>query len=250
MLHLGLQSLDAHTWLQRDADYDLFHQHKVASYDLHGDKVYTSLSGSEAAQAELHQFIVQHLATHYGLRSESKKSFESLWQTSLLVQEDLCLLEPQPNGRYLLTAASVCSPSNWKLEEKIGGDLDIIHKPVPEYAETLSTRVNRLFSKLKVESPLMRFNWSLQDSNELFWRSDLQGRATAVPPHWYWRVERQTLRRLPKTQVIVFGIRIYLHAVDIVLQKHPDFKRQLQAIIARLPANQVQYKGLARFLQR
>jgi hypothetical protein len=248
VLQLGLQALDATTWMQRDTDFDQFYQHKLRTQKVFTDKVYAALPESQLVQAEFHQTLVEHLVADHRIESLRSTPFRSLWHSSLLVQEDICLLEPKTGG-YIMTAASVCSPSNWKLEEKIGGDLNFIHKPVPDYADTLGDRVNRLFEKLKTDSPLLRYNWSIQNGNELFWRADLQESDQSIEPLWYWRVERQTLRRLPISQAIVFGIRIYLHNLaSLCLDK--QLAEHIHGIVVRLPDNQIQYKGLGRWLRQ
>ena len=248
VLRLGLQALNPSTWMQRDQDYLQFLRHKQSVVQQFPTKVYGALPESEAAQVEFHQCLLAHLQDDHARVELPEKRFVSLWQSSLAVQEDICLLE-QRGDRYILTAASVCSPSNWKLEEKIGRDLDMIHRPVPRYDHALSARVNRLFHKLKVDAPLLRYNWSLQDSNELFWRSDLSGPVDTTDPQWFWRVERQTLRRLPQTDGIVFTIRIYLHPIE-QLCTNPKFLSSLTTMINGLPTDERSYKGLHRWLDK
>ena len=249
VLQLGLQQLDPNTWMQVDNDYPQFYQHKVETFARRPDNVYFAEPSSTTAQAEFHQQLVAHLQRDYPQhcnKISNQLPFTSLWHSSLLVQEDICLLE-QIDERYCLTAASVCSPSNWRLEDKRGGNLDLIHKPVPGYQEQLSTRVQRLFSKLKSDAPLLRYNWSLQADNELWWRDDLnpnsiQNRKECMDfSQWYWRVERQTLMRLPTTEAIVFTIRIYLHQVANLPRTS---QQHLWRIINALPPEQRAYKGL------
>ena len=146
---------------------------------------------------------------------------------------------------YYLTAASVCAPSNWALEEKIDRSLDDIHQSVPGYGQQLSRRVNRLFANLKPERPLLRFNWSVQDTAELFWRTDLQEQSPQQQrlEERYWRVERQTLSRLPETGAIVFTIRIFLHSFS-AMGHSTGFPANLQRVVDRLPHDQKEYKGL------
>jgi hypothetical protein len=256
VLRLGLQSLDAAQWMPTDSDLPRYHQHKLWARQQYGDKVYQALPGSEAAQAELQALLLQHLLDDQAalyrregnrlVHAPSQLSWDltdhSLWQTSLWVAEDLCLLEADGDGDYRLTAASVCAPSNWPLEEKMGANLDRIHDPVPGYEQELAARVNRLFASLQPHKPLLRFNWSLQRDSELFWRKDLGsgvGKGSAEP---YWRVERQTLRRLPRSGAIVFGIRISLHSVQS-LAAFPGAQAALAATLATLPPDQQRYKG-------
>ena len=251
VLQLGLAPLAMHDWIQSDADFIQFHEHKLAVQSLFPAKV----SGARSTEAVkifaeflLETLLVEHSEIYYSDDSTlthlpSGLSWaladRSLAAVSRWVQEDICLLEPE-QGVYKLTAASVCSPSNWRLEEKIGCSLDAIHSPVPNYDKVLATRVNRLLTNLKPEKSLCRFNWSVQRGNELLWRDDLSSQAeTAL----YWRIERQSLLRIPTTDIIIFSIRIYLHSfADLV--KMPDFRSNLQTIIGKLPAEQSAYKGL------
>lgn len=246
---LGLNLLDENQWMDVDNDLPQFIQHKKTLYSQYPDKVYFSEPDSVEAQKEFHQLVGDHLVKNYSTiyRADTIGEFTSLWDTSLLVQEDICLLTEE-EGAYHLKAASVCSPSNWFLEKKRNKNLDIIHQPVPGYEQELSERVNKLFTKLKTDSPIVRFNWSLQPSNELFWRSDMAPSTQVLLPHWYWRVERQTLYRLPHSRAIVFGIRIYLH--DIAHLQGGNFETTLHQIVKRLPASQQQYKGLSKWLDQ
>ena len=78
----------------------------------------------------------------------------------------------------------------------------------------------------------------------MFWRRDLGSGVGDDSAQRYWRVERQTLRRLPRSGAIVFGIRITLHSVQS-LAAWPGAQDALAAILARLPADQKRYKGLS-----
>ncbi|MEX2130047.1 MAG: DUF3445 domain-containing protein [Pseudohongiellaceae bacterium] len=254
VLRLGVQPLDFSQWILPAQDLAVFHRHKQSSRAQYGDRVYQALPDSEPAQLELKELLLQHLLAEHGaayVRAGDELRHhpsgltwdlepQQLWFVSCWVQEDLCIME-EHNGEYLLTAASVCSPSNWKLEEKIGRNLDFIHDPVTGYKAELAPRVNRLFNSLKPEKPLVRLSWSMQNDNELFWRKDLGLGVTGSQK--YWRVERQTLRRLPKTGAIVFTIRVSLHSFSRMAQQ-PGFDDAVAAILARLPQEQKQYKGL------
>lgn len=255
VLRLGLVPLEFAQWMQCDSDFSQFHAHKLHAKQQFSDKVYAELPRSWSAQQEFQHHLLQHLiadhSNRYRLAAETlyydaegqawSLQENNLWHMSLWVQEDICILE-LIEDEYRLTAASVCSPSNWRLEDKIGQTLDIIHQPVPNYQRELAQRVNRLFDNIKPHKPLLRFNWSIQIGNELLWRKDLNAEASEQE-ELYWRVERQTLVRLPQTQAIVFAIRIYLHSFTAMLAL-PAFRSNLSAILASLPAEQKQYKGI------
>jgi len=251
VLQLGLVPLDIHDWIQSDADFTQFHAHKLAAQKMFPTKV--GSEGLTRAPQIFADFLLETLlrehAAIYACDESTLRHLpsgmswsladRSLATVSRWVQEDICLLEPD-QGNYKLTAASVCSPSNWRLEEKIGRSLDAIHSPVPNYDTVLASRVNRLLTNMKPGKSLCRFNWSVQPGNELLWRDDL---GTNNESALYWRIERQSLLRIPETDIIVFSIRIYLHSfADLV--KMPDFRSTLQTIIGKLPAAQSAYKGL------
>ena len=265
VLRLGLMPLEPRSWLLPNANLAEFHQHKLDCLERYQPQTCVTLPGSEDAQSELHDLMLLHLIQdhptvyrreagqlcHLSADLRWKLGEKSLWQCSLWVTEDLCILEPR-GDEYVLTAASVCSPSNWKLEDKIGRNVDFIHGPVPGYERELAQRVNRLFAGLKPEKPLARMNWSVQNDNELLWRKDLglgtgttqteQNESTATDK--YWRVERQTLRRLPGSGAVVFTIGISLHSFQS-LSALPGFTDAMAAILQQLPEEQKLYKGLS-----
>ncbi len=252
---LGLHPLHVPSWIDCDTDFTQFHQHKLEQAASRLQSVYGELPGSERAVREFVSVLQQHLlAQHsdqYAMHSHAlhhtatnlswQLPAANLWEASLWIQEDICLLQ-DCDGEFKLTAASVCSPSNWHPAEKLGKSLDRIHQPVPGYEEKLARRVNSLFHALKPGKPLLRYNWSLQPGNELYWRDSLVPRDPAAEQ--YWRVERQTLRRLPESGAIVFLIRIYLHKRSAI-ERDPAIKSILSALLNRLPSDEKRYKGLA-----
>lgn len=251
VLRLGLRRLELRDWLQLDDDYPLFLQHKLALGEAHRDRVFRSLPGSEAAQREFHALLIGQLQTHHGehldRQAPGAREFRDLWHSCLLVQEDFCLLQRQ-KGDWVLSAASLCSPSNWKLEEKIGRSVTALHGPVPGYGERLAARVERLLDGLKPGKALLRFNWSLQPGNELCWREDMPG--PEAPDAWHWRVERQTLLRLSGSESVLFGIRIYLHDLtqlqSCAADAGRDYREELAKLLRRLPAAERRFKNLER----
>lgn len=256
VLRLGLSPLQLADWLQPDADFAAFHQHKTEALTSTPAAVALALPQSSAAQEQFSAFLLQHLLQHhaslYGIDGDMLSHRPSglswpLQETGLAasshwIQEDICLLQPVA-GVYRLTAASVCSPSNWKLEEKLNQTLDAIHGPVPGYQEQLADRVNRLLGGLTVAKPVSRINWSIQPGNELLWRADSSDANHSERN--YWRIERQCLLKIPATDVIIFSIRIYLNPLDKLL-KIPGMPANLRQLLANLPAAQSAYKGLTK----
>ena len=128
-----------------------------------------------------------------------------------LVQNDFCILQ-KVGDEHVLTAASLCFPASWSLEEKFLKPLIDIHIPVKEYNEEIAKRVQRLFDGLQVSRPVWRFNALYYEEPDLFQpRSVNQPRKKPAPNQVnYFRSERQTLIKLPETRAIVFGIHTFV----------------------------------------
>lgn len=136
-----------------------------------------------------------------------------------LIQSDICLMEAGPDG-YVLTGAVLCFPASWTLSEKIGKPLPAIHTPVDVYDTDLARRVQRVFEAIRPETILTRANALRYDAPDLF-----APRREAESPHTgegYLRTERQTLRRLPRTGAVVFGI----HTTVVAMKDVPEAERQ------------------------
>ena len=129
-----------------------------------------------------------------------------------LVQEDMCILQPGPDG-HRLTGAILCFPASWTLAEKIGKPLMAIHTPVPEYDEALGQRVQRMFDRLQPSKMLWRANAIRHEDPSLFHprlEDDPLEVRRGTRPGDYIRSERQTLQMLPKSRAAVFTIHTYV----------------------------------------
>jgi hypothetical protein len=260
VLRLGFENCSGDDWIFSAKDLNVFQRHKRELGISRSEECFAQTQGSVAAQCEFHDFLLRHLLTkptsgysrkgNQLIHEQEKLTWEiedkNLWKASLWVPEDFCLLEKEKNG-YVMTAASVCSPSNWILQEKIGQTVDFIHNPVPGYNKHLSKRVNRFLEGIPRHRVLLRYNWSIQSDNELFWRDDLNPNSDFVNrsnPNLYWRIERQTFVRLPTSGAIVFGIRVFLHSFDS-LRNIEGFNQSIEQLFTQLPETQKRYKGLA-----
>jgi hypothetical protein len=168
---MGLARLAEQRWIEPDDALPEYFHNKLAQRSALGAGAYQSLPGSLAAQRELRSLLLAHLTTdhavdyiadgarlilpacqmHWDLAGDELDT-EPLWDASLWVQDDICLLQDSPEG-YRLTAASLCAASFWRLEEKIGNTLDGIHTPVPGFAEQLAPQLNRFFCAHRSRAP-------------------------------------------------------------------------------------------------
>jgi dimethylamine monooxygenase subunit A len=192
------------------------------------------------------------LCNHLTGESWSIGSSDPLKLAGLLVQEDLCLIQNGEAGP-VFTAASLCFPSRWRLLDKIGKPLAAVHEPVPLYAERLAGPVDRFMRNLKPNHIVSRLNWSLLDDPALFqpggkWRVEVCADITAenAGNRIFLRVERQTVRRLPVTQAVLFGVRVHVYPVNQVIDR-PDRAAALANAVRALPEEIGHYKSLPPF---
>lgn len=130
-----------------------------------------------------------------------------------LCQEDFCILEKR-GDEHVLVAAVLCFPASWSLDEKFLRPLIGIHVPVASYDENIARRVQRLFDGVQAARPLWRFNALWYDDASLHQpRREGERRARVDPATaGFLRSEMQTIRRLPESGAVVFGIHTYVLA--------------------------------------
>lgn len=257
LMSMGLAPLSSGHWIEPAADLPWYYSNKLRQRGEFGSRVYQALPESIAAQRELSRVLLNHLlgdhADSYRLRNGRLEApdaglewdiagDESLWLASLWVADDICILQAGPTSGHRLTAASLCAPSYWLLEEKIGCTLDQIHRAVPGYAGKLSARVEQLLARLDCSLAFWRANWSIVDSPELLQRARA-GVSSAAKRPLYLRVERQTLCRLPETRAIVFTIKVHINPL-VQVAAVAEWRAGLLRAIALLSEQELSYKGL------
>lgn len=142
----------------------------------------------------------------------------ALPEAARAVHEDLCLLTQRPGEDvYRLIGAAVAWPSDWRPAEKIGLPLRALHAPIQGYEEHLASGVDRFMTTLRPGPIYGRCNWFIAATPERRWLPDRppqEAFAHVTPDNagetLFVRSERQTLRRLPRTQAILFTIGIYV----------------------------------------
>lgn len=268
-LSVGLSPLDTATWFEPDHQWAEQMANKCALLRFQHADVVAATPDSEDAQQELLARMRLHLPDAHGrlysvdglgLRVHDlhpgggdNANLRAIDLCGRLVQEDLCLMQ-QRGGEYVLTAASLCAPSGWKLSDKLGQPLLGIHAPVPGYQTELGQRVQRIFHGLQAGQSVWRTNWSLATEPTLFMpgghsASPVQGDAithdTAGTRIWI-RVERQTLTRLPASGAILFTIKTHidpLHALSV----HADLCRGLLGSVETMTDAMRDYKAISRY---
>ncbi len=258
VLRMGLSRLAPGEWIETDAQLGDYHRHKLQQRKSRGDAVYRATPESLPAQREFASLLEQHLLQehrqHYRIQDGQlhcdSGSFvapmsgeEPLWLASLWIADDVVIMQAQGDA-YVLTAASLCSPSHWHLSEKFRRPLREIHDPIPGFHQRLTPGIDRFFTRLQPGPPFVRCNWSLQAGDGLAQFPGEDEIAVAGTP-LYYRVERQSLKRLPETDAIAFTIRVYLHPLE-ELQAHAGALPALLQAIDDMPPALAHYKGLDR----
>ena len=141
------------------------------------------------------------------------KKTDPLATLGQIFQNDFCIMQKR-GDEHVMTGAILCFPASWSLSEKFMRPLTVIHEPVPEYDENITKRVQRLFDGIKADRPLWRFNALNYTRPELFQPRTRENRRD-IPREdeaGFFRSERQTLMRLPKTHAVIFGIHTFVLA--------------------------------------
>jgi hypothetical protein len=262
-LSMGVRTLDIRHWLVLDdrLEEEIRERRRLSHHCR--NLVYDMLPAAEPACRELLALAVDWLCGQAadrferigdGLRVRMTGEVvrlaapDPLLALGCLVQEDLLLLELGPDGSYFLSAGHLCFPLDWKLADKIGRTVVDIHDPVQGFGERLASPLQRLFQNLEPERPVWRANWTLTSTPELCRpdRSDhlahLDG--DRVGRSLWLRVERQTLRRLPRTRAVLFTVKTYVNPLEEVA-RGPGTAATLAARLREMSDAMAAYKGLA-----
>jgi len=257
---MDLVTLPEAEWFEIDSRYAEETAERRRLLAAARDDVFAALATSDRARAETLVVVLKALTEHHPswfdrdekqvrnhLTGETWKvsAIDPLELAGRLVQEDLCIIQ---DGVF--TAAVLCFPSRWRLLEKLGKPLAAVHGSVPLYADRLAGPVDRLFRHMKTGHIVSRRNWALVDDPALFqpegkWRLDPNPDITMdnAGQRVFLRVERQTLRRLPATGALLFGIRVHVYPLATVIDG-PERAAQLAAAVRALPEDIQRYKSL------
>ena len=266
---MGLQARHPDDLLEIDALYPAEMAERRDLLATRHVDVFAAEPGTDNARAEVLDLLVSLLPRRYPdwftrdgntlhnhLTGEAwnlaNPPHDALELAGRLVQEDLCIIDvtgPAP----VLAAAILCAPSRWRLAEKIGRPLAVVHENVPLYADRLSSAVDRFMGALREGKMAERLNWSVVDDGALFQTSGKYRTAhdAAITPanaatSLFVRVERQTLVRLPRSQSVLFAIHVHSYPLARVLSV-PGAAADLAAAVSALPDELSTYKSLPAF---
>lgn len=162
-------------------------------------------------------------------------------------EPDTLLLRKDGIQGYRFLGGSVCFPSEWAPDERLGMPLEQMHSPVPGLNAALADKINHLLDRLPPRYAWLRANWGVTSSSEANQHPSrgLRQLHPDSPPESLWlRIEHQALLRLPQSQGVLFGIRLSVYPMPIVRQ-HRFAAQALARQLRSLPADMRRYKGIS-----
>jgi dimethylamine monooxygenase subunit A len=265
-LAMGLMPLSEPDWIEIDGEFADHLAEKRGLLATSHDAVFAVRPEADGPASELLALLAHHLPLHHpdhfrrAGASLANLVTGEIWDVARpvlhpldlcgrLVQEDFCLLR-RDGDRHILVGASLCAPARWKLADKIGRALIEIHAPVAGYRATLARPVDRLFDQLKPGRLVWRLNWGIVDSPARFQPVQSPAPAAiteaAAGERLWLRVERQTMRKLPQSEAVVFTIRTHVARLDRAIVA-PDAAADLASALRSMPAEMQRYKQIAPF---
>ena len=246
---VGTKPLDVAEWLPDDVESaPTIDMKRRLLASRREDVVALHLGGDDAAQE------AAGLVGEYKGVTITGVGIDALVEAALLVPDDLTVLLPDvsPDGReqLLFVAGVVCSPSRWRIAAKMGKDMLAVHQPVSRYAEHIGAPVDTVLRRLTVDRPLWRSNWTLEDHPALFQPEPPAAPLADDPTQLWVRMERETLRRLPRTGGVLFTIRGFQQPLTDFIACSSDRARTMQTLIRRLPDDVARYKSILPYRER
>lgn len=272
---MGIRRLDWNDWIELDNEWFKYHNEKLSrlAQDKDSHLCKTSPEAYNAALETmelLSEYLIHRYPSLFEYKYDNKekqihikatgeiypiKSADPLKCASLLIEDDLAIMIEGSDGQYYLKAGSIILPGFWRLRDKFNMPLAQIHLSgdVPQFQEKLRHSMERYFQKMTPEHPVIRHNYFIQTDSDLAWSHSIGpedtfgiGWQNAIPnppiENMYFRSERQTLRRLPKSGAILFTIRPYFIPV-ISIAKEPGVPGRLASAIRSWPDDVARYKG-------
>lgn len=241
---IGLKPIPADQWFE-GGDPDAARKDRLLA--AHGEAAWGALPCSQSGQAEAADLVAEATGRPLGPPTPGP-----LYAAARLVPDDLVLVETA-GPAWEVTAASLSHPAYFTARMVVGRSLGQIHDPVHGFAHRFLGRLTRIFDALPDDTVVERRNWTVVNSAETFTPDAEPVRAKiadipleAAGSALFTRVERQTLRRLPKTRSVLFTIRTWIDPLDALAADAEQLKAFARAC-RRMSADFRDYKAFARY---
>ena len=187
---------------------------------------------------------------------------------ALLVQDDIAIMLGRPDGQYYLLAGAILLAGFWRLKDKFGMPLSEVHTSgdVPGFKEKLEKGMMNFFRRIQPAQPVLRNNYFIQVDDELAWSNSIgsedydaddgsgqkqvdgwgSAEKNKAIEHHFFRTERQSLRRLPRSGGVVFTIRTYFEPMTEIT-KEKGVPGRLASAVRSWGDDVARYKGKDRY---
>lgn len=247
---IGVQPLEADDWLVVSDQLAAYRAEKATLIAMKQDEVFAAEPETLAAQTEVLERVADYTSQHLGFVIPQCPDGEPPLQFAARhIEDDLVLMRKGETG-WRLAAGSLCFPSSWRLRDKFGHPMDVVHGTVPGFGTGTrnATIIARMFDALPVDRPVIRANWSIYPDNALHHPSshgETSGGFDVGRPiidQGFFRSERQTLTKLPQSGDIVFTIRIGIETLAETLARGDG--PTLASALRLMTAEERHYKGM------
>jgi hypothetical protein len=270
---MSIYKLDINHWLDMDKYYWHYIAEKKRIYHEYGKDNVDWLPEAYDSCFELMELVTQHMLKRYPLLFTSDDEGEHvkneltgelldmskplkehpLIYVSKMAKEDFYIVQKRADGLHYLVAAAVPFPGgSFGISHKLGRSMDVIHTEVPYYESKLKKSMERWFSKMTPADPVERASWyiswdhKLLCSNVYALKEGEKVDPSILPDQFNVRVERQTLRRLPKSGAIIFTNHPVYYSID-EMKDEPLVPSLIKKIIYEGPEDIVKYKNFESF---
>lgn len=261
---MGLRAIDDRDWLEPGAEYLHRIQLKKELLATQHDRVVHAAQDTWALEVELLQTVMENLQRYHHHHADCSAAVADLEQQiesdprsidhrpldllTGLIEEDMCLLVEREDD-FRLVAGSVCAPSWWELKDKLNLPLTGIHAPVTGLEDKIGRMIRHFLKQLTPHRSYSRANWFLWPTARLCLLPgsiEIESRFNQIAEQdvgekIFLRIERQTLRRLPQTQAIAFGIKVYVSPLNS-LRSCPQLAADLQHALRSLDEEEKAYR--------
>lgn len=247
---IGVQPLEADDWLVISDRLAAYRAEKAALIAIKQDEVFAAEPETLAAQHEVLERVTSYASHHLGFDIPPCPEDEPPLQFAARHIEDDLVLMRKGQTDWRLAAGSLCFPSSWRLRDKFGHPMDIVHGTVPGFGTGTRNAaiIARMFDALPIDKPVIRANWSIYPDNALHHPSshgETSGGFEVSRPiieQGFFRSERQTLTKLPRSGDIVFTIRIGIETLAETVIRGDGSK--LASALRLMTDDERHYKGM------
>lgn len=278
---MGIRNMEWDSWIELDNEWMKFHNDKLQRLEEKDEELHGTFPEARDAAFELldefwaylpHRYPslfrqldtgLENLLTgevfHFRNCNRDEIKTDPMVMAAKMVQDDLAIMIEGKDGQYYLKAGAIILPGFWRFKDKVGLPLNAIHTTgdVPKYQEKLQTGMCKFFLRLTCDKPVVRNNYFIQTDSDLGWSSSIgdegsEGAGWYTAPEavkieqLYYRSERQSLRRLPKTGAVVFTIRTYFLPITEMCEE-PYIPRRLLNGIESWTDDVREYRGYEKF---